>query len=216
MKANDMIREEISAFADGELARHRCDEVARKLRQPAEQDCWNLYHQIGDALRSDDLENGLSAGFLMRLTARIDLEPAIISRPAETHVVDPKMVHSHVAVQSMKESGVRWTAGRKFFVPGLAAAAAVVYLGLPKLMIPTNSVGSKPSMELAVQSGDGSRQLSDVMVVRNSDSPSPERVEVLRDAQMDEYMLAHQQFSPSLYSSAQFARSATFATNTGK
>ncbi len=216
MRASDMIREEISAFADGELARHRCDEVARKLRQPEEQDCWNLYHQIGDALRSDDMTDSLSADFLTRLTARLDLEPAIISRPAETDVVNPKMVLSHDAVQSLRASGGRWASSRKFIVPGLAAAAAVVYLGLPNLMVATNSVGSKSSLELAAQSGTVGTQLSGLMVSRNGDAPSPERVEVLRDSQMDEYLLAHQQFSPSLYSSAQFARSTTFATNTGK
>ncbi len=216
MKASDMVREEISAFADGELARHRCDEVARKLRQPAEQDCWNLYHQIGDALRSDDMENALSADFLMRFSARLDLEPAIISRPAEKETVDLKIVLPHDAVQSLRASGGRWTASRKFFVPGLAAAAAVVYLGLPKVMDATNFAGSKPSIELAVQSGGIGNKLSGLLAARDSDSPSPQHVEVLRDSQMDEYLLAHQQFSPSLYSSAQFARSATFATNTGK
>jgi sigma-E factor negative regulatory protein RseA len=216
MKASDMIREEISAFADGELARHRCDEVARKLRQPAEQNCWNVYHQIGDALRSDDMANGLSSGFLMRLTARLDLEPAIISRPAEKEVVNPEMVIPLDAVQSLRVSGGRWTASRKFFVPGLAAAAAVVYLGLPKVMVATNFAGSRPSIELAVQSGAAGNKFSGLMVAQNGNSPLPERAEVLRDSQMDEYLLAHQQFSPSLYSSAQFARSATFATNTGK
>jgi sigma-E factor negative regulatory protein RseA len=216
MKTSDMIREEISAFSDGELARHRCDEVARKLRQPAEQDCWNLYHQIGDALRSDDKANGLSADFLTRLTARLDLEPAIISRPAEAVLSAPKTVLSHDIVQSLSVSGGRWKAGRKFFVPGLAAAAAVVVLGLPKLMVATNSYGSKPSIDLAVKTDATDKQLSDLLVARNGDSTLPERAEVLRDSRMDEYLLAHQQFSPSLYSSAQFARSATFATNTDK
>jgi sigma-E factor negative regulatory protein RseA len=35
--------------------------------------------------------------------------------------------------------------------------------------------------------------------------------EVLRDTRIDEYLLAHQRFSPSVYSTAQYARSATFA-----
>lgn len=213
MKSNDMVREEISAFADGELARHRWDEIARKLRQPAEQDCWNLYHQIGDVLRSDDMATGLSAEFSARLSARLDLEPAIIARPSEIAVPSPAAMPSHNA---MPRSVGRWTKGRKFIVPGLAAAAAVAYLGLPQLMVATNSVGNKPSIELAMQPARTDQKLSALMVAQNRDGAASERVEVLRDSRMDEYLLAHQQFSPSLYSSAQFARSATFATNTGK
>jgi sigma-E factor negative regulatory protein RseA len=39
---------------------------------------------------------------------------------------------------------------------------------------------------------------------------------VLRDPRIDDYLLAHQRFSPSMYSTAQFARSATFETAPGK
>jgi sigma-E factor negative regulatory protein RseA len=39
---------------------------------------------------------------------------------------------------------------------------------------------------------------------------------VLRDPRIDEYLLAHQRFSPSMFSTAQYARSATFATDSGK
>jgi sigma-E factor negative regulatory protein RseA len=44
---------------------------------------------------------------------------------------------------------------------------------------------------------------------------APEGV-VLRDPRIDEYLLAHQRFSPSVYSTAQYARSATFATDSNK
>jgi sigma-E factor negative regulatory protein RseA len=39
---------------------------------------------------------------------------------------------------------------------------------------------------------------------------------MLRDPDIDDYLLAHQRFSPSVYSTAQYARSATFATDTEK
>lgn len=216
MKSNDMIREEISAFSDGELAPHRCDEVARKLRQPAEQDCWDLYHKIGDTLRSDDMADCLSAGFSARMAARLDLEPAFISRRAETRTPDSRTVPSHNELPALIVNSGRWTTRRKLFVPGLAVAAAVVYLGMPRLMVATDSFSGKPPVELAMKSGGDGSSFDGLMVVQGANKPSPERVEVLRDSRMDEYLLAHQQFSPSLYSSAQFARSATFATNTGK
>jgi sigma-E factor negative regulatory protein RseA len=219
MKANDMMREEISAFADGELARHRWDDVAKKLRQPAEQDCWALYHQIGDALRSDDTATTLSAGFSARLAARLDLEPAIIARPPDAATSIPQVMVSPIGEPALKANAGRWIGGRKLIVPGLAAAAAVAYLGLPHLMVANNSFDSGRPVERAMQAarpGDMAQKLSGLMVAQNGGAVPPERVEVLRDSRMDEYLLAHQQFSPSLYSSAQFARSATFATNTGK
>jgi sigma-E factor negative regulatory protein RseA len=40
--------------------------------------------------------------------------------------------------------------------------------------------------------------------------------EVLRDPRIDDYLLAHQRFSPSVYSTAQYARSATFAVESDK
>jgi sigma-E factor negative regulatory protein RseA len=40
--------------------------------------------------------------------------------------------------------------------------------------------------------------------------------QVLRAQGIDEYLMAHQRFSPSVYSSAQYARSATFANESGK
>ncbi|MEB0135570.1 sigma-E factor negative regulatory protein [Actimicrobium sp. CCC2.4] len=214
MKANDMMREEISAFADGELAKHRWDDVAKKLRQPAEQDCWALYHQIGDVLRSDDMATMLSADFSARLAARLDLEPAIIARPPDATTSISQVMVSPTGKPALKAKAGRWMGGRKFIVPGLAAAAAVAYMGLPQLMM----FDSGLSVERALQAaqGDRAQKLTGLMVAQNRGAVPPERVEVLRDSRMDEYLLAHQQFSPSLYSSAQFARSATFATNTGK
>ena len=40
--------------------------------------------------------------------------------------------------------------------------------------------------------------------------------EVLRDPRIDEYLSEHQRFSPSLYNTAQYARSATFAIDADK
>jgi sigma-E factor negative regulatory protein RseA len=38
----------------------------------------------------------------------------------------------------------------------------------------------------------------------------------LRDPGIDDYLLAHQRFSPSVYSTAQYARSATFVNDSNK
>lgn len=89
---------------------------------------------------------------------------------------------------------------RRLAMPGAAVAAAVVLtvLTVPHLagLAPGATPAAKPEVAaLAVVTG------------------APD---VLRDARIDEYLLAHQRFSPSVYSTAQFARSATFATESGK
>jgi len=44
----------------------------------------------------------------------------------------------------------------------------------------------------------------------------PSEFVFLRDPQFDQYLLAHQRFSPSVYSTAQYARSAAFANDKDK
>ncbi|MFD2272259.1 sigma-E factor negative regulatory protein [Undibacterium arcticum] len=58
-----MKQEEISALADGELGAPQLDAVLSALRRPDQHVTWDIYHQIGDALRSDDLGIALSPDF---------------------------------------------------------------------------------------------------------------------------------------------------------
>jgi len=55
MNTKDMSREQISALADGELVDQQIDIALAVLRKPEEQVTWDLYHQIGDVLRSDEM-----------------------------------------------------------------------------------------------------------------------------------------------------------------
>lgn len=189
MNTTNMTREQISAFADGELSDGHLDVVLAALRQDEGRDAWNLYHQTGDALRSDELNVRLSADFNARMFARLDAEPII-------------MVPANKRVAAKDASPLR-----RFAMPGMAAAAVAVaaFLTVPQMMTQNQAptLASAPAPVVA--------------------SAAPETVtvasqegEVLRDPRIDEYLLAHQRFSPSVYSTAQYARSATFAVDSEK
>jgi sigma-E factor negative regulatory protein RseA len=191
MNTKELSREQISAFADGELADSQADSMLAAMRKDGGCADWELYHRIGDVLRSDDMDVQLSPGFSERMAARLAMEPAIVA-PA------PSDRYSTVAVPgaAIKPAG----RARRWALPGMVAAAAAATMALftgPQLMVATMSEPSGAATQ-AVAAADASEGV------------------VLRDPRIDEYLLAHQRFSPSVYSTAQYARSATFATDTNK
>ncbi|WP_293778344.1 sigma-E factor negative regulatory protein [uncultured Oxalicibacterium sp.] len=192
MNTMNMTREQISAFLDGELDDSQIDAVLASLRQQEGRAAWDGYHQIGDALRSDELNVPLSADFNQRMFARLDDEP-VIMMPA---------VHQDVVA--------RKSAAKRFAMPGMAAAAVAVvaFLTVPN-MLPqqTATVASAPQASPVV---------AQVAAVSEPVAAAAQEGEVLRDPRIDDYLLAHQRFSPSVYSTAQYARSATFAVDSEK
>lgn len=186
MNTKSLVHERISVFADGETSDEQLDIALAELRNEDAKSTWALYHQIGDVLRSDDMSIPLSAGFSAGMAARLAAEPALVA-PA-------------IAAKARK-SGVR-----RIALPGVlaAAAAAVAFVGTPQLMV-------------AMQEAPAIAAVSDSGVARTALGASAGRSgAVMRDQGIDEYLMAHQRFSPSVYSSAQYARSATFANESGK
>ncbi len=209
MKVIEMNQEEISVFADGELALQRVDFIAQALRHPAQQDSWNLYHQIGDILRSDDMAIAFSADFSARMAARIDAEPIFIA-PASANTTTPG-----------SPGGRAWS-GRGWLVPGLVAAATAVYFVAPQWLVASRTFAEKSFAQASswqaggVQGVDAPLPAVATLASNSAVGSGGEQAVVLRDPRIDEYLLAHQRFSPSMYSSAQFARSATFASDANK
>lgn len=214
MSTKEKTQEQISAFADGELAEEQADVVLAALRRADGRADWDIYHQIGDVLRSDDMDIKLSSGFAARMAARLEMEPTIIA-PATMDNPDSKQAAGQViGTVTSKRPIKRWA------MPGIAAAAAmatVAFVTTPQLMVATTSdpassnnvaVASSIVAPNAVEAPAG----SEAAVVT---ADVPEGV-ILRDPSIDDYLLAHQRFSPSVYSTAQYARSATFANDSNK
>ena len=190
MNTKTLLQERISAFADAETSDEQLDVSLADLRSDEGKTSWELYHQIGDLLRSDEMATPLSAGFAAGMAARLAAEPLHIA---------PAVVHHG------KRSAVR-----RLALPGVlaAAAAAVAFVATPQLMVAMQGQ-SAVSPAIAVVSDSGvSRTAMAESVARSSVS--------MRSQGIDEYLMAHQRFSPSPYSSAQYARSATFANESGK
>ena len=211
MNTKEISREQISALVDGELAGPHVDVALAALRQESGQANWAVYHQIGDVLRSDDMAITLSAGFAERMSARLDAEPTIVAPLVSKN--SPDTLVSTEAVNPSKEvsrSVKRWA------LPGMVAAAAmatVAFVTTPQLMV---AMKGEPAGEYVVAAADAVQAAKtgadgEVVVAASV----PEGV-VLRDARIDDYLLAHQRFSPSVYSTAQYARSAAFAADSGK
>lgn len=183
MDTNQKVREQISAFADGELDDSQVDTILASLRRDESHQDWELYHRIGDVLRSDDMAAvSLRPDFTARMAARLEQEPIIIA-----------------PVTSSSTSKSNWKlAGKRWGLPGVAAAVAIASLAFVNMQ---NFVGGTDT------GTDVSSQTVTAQV--------PEGV-LLRDARIDDYLFAHQRFSPSLYSTAQYARAATFEADSNK
>lgn len=82
MDTNKKIREYISAFADGELPDADLELALAALREADGLQTWDLYHQIGDALRGEPGAAELSPGFALRLADRLAAEPTPLRRGA--------------------------------------------------------------------------------------------------------------------------------------
>jgi len=208
MNTKEITQEQISALADGELSGAYVDMALAALRHNEGRATWDVYHQIGDIMRSDDMALSLSPDFTSRMFARLDAEPAMIAAPlAVVPVVAEQIVINNGSAAIGKRSM------KRFALPSMAAAAAVAavaFITVPQMMS-VNHKSANPPMLSASQMTLASNSNVNVGYGTQMVATSTGDTEVLRDPRIDEYLAAHQRFSPSLYSTEQYARSATFA-----
>ncbi|PUA20084.1 sigma-E factor negative regulatory protein [Glaciimonas sp. PCH181] len=208
MNTKEIPQEQISALADSELSNAYVDMALAALRNNEGRATWDVYHQIGDILRSDDMALTLSSDFTSRMFERLSAEPAMIVAPLAVVPVAAE----HIAVSNVSAAtGTR--SMRRFALPSMAAAAAVAavaFIAVPHMMS-TDNQSMNPAMLAAAQTTLASASNINVGYGSQAVATTAGDNEVLRDSRIDEYLSAHQRFSPSLYSTAQYARSATFA-----
>lgn len=191
MDTKEMTRERISAFADGECDDTHVDIVLAALRGEAGKADWEIYHQIGDVLRSDDMAVQMSPGFAASMAAKLDAEPIYVAPVGNDAIA----------------ASNRAATARKWAVPGMiaaTAAAVVAFVVTPQLMV---ALKGDQAAESPVVQVSASGSIAKVVAPQST---------VLRDERIDDYLLAHQRFSPSVFSSAQYVRSTTFAADSNK
>ncbi|MCU6433649.1 sigma-E factor negative regulatory protein [Undibacterium sp. Jales W-56] len=189
----------ISALLDNELSDAQLDAVLASLSADAdERQAWDMYHQIGDVLRSDDLAINLSPGFAAKMNALLDAEPVILA-PQRVINRTPGGEKSHFA---------RYTA-----MLSVAAMAVLAFMLVPQIAPYINGNGAA-TMQMSKTSDTQSNPVQLVAdagtaPAAESKNKAPDEIEMLRDPRLDSYLQAHQKFSPSIANASQFANHTT-------
>jgi sigma-E factor negative regulatory protein RseA len=186
--------ERLSAIVDGEWSGDRHSNDLFSDFGSDDRAAWSDYHLIGDVLRSDDLavSPATSDAFMSRFAARLESEP---------HVLAP---------MAARASSVRLLSGlRRRVMPGLAVAAAAATLTW--IVVPQMhgiGVGPGAAQVASVQPHGGDLQRVAMATVPSQDG------NIIRDAQLDQYLEAHQQFAqqPVMMDSTPLIRSAALTT----
>lgn len=80
-------RRQVSELVDGELEPQDLRALLAELNAPAPnalRDDWDLYHRIGDCLRSEQMASEMSEGFSRRFAERLANEPTVLAPRRET------------------------------------------------------------------------------------------------------------------------------------
>ncbi|KDB08440.1 anti sigma-E protein, RseA [Burkholderia sp. lig30] len=138
---------------------------------------WAHYHLIGDALRSDELTlaPARSESFMTRLSAQLDSEPHLLAPVAAP--VTRKLL-----------------ALRRRVVPAFAVAAAaatLTWVVVPQLQ----GVNGPGGVQVASVGAPEQNGLQRVTVAQARSQPGLQDVNIIRDASLDQYLEAHQQFA---------------------
>lgn len=206
----NVAKEQISVLLDGECNRVEFDVALTALRRRDAQADWEIYHQIGDVLRSDAAELSMSCDFTARLFAQLEDEPIVLA-PAAATIGMPIAAATDMPIRRSR---------RRYALSGLVAAAAVAtvaFVTTPQLMVANGGAVAPAVAELSTPNvAATSAVLAAPVAVVAAATDGKAGPVVLRDPRIDDYLFAHQRFSSSVYSSAQFARSANFAMDTGE
>jgi sigma-E factor negative regulatory protein RseA len=175
--------ERLSAFVDGESFDNSGD-LSQFLSGFTQKDraTWSDYHLIGDALRSDDLaaSPAASSAFMNAFSARFE---------AEAHVFAP------VAVPAVSAGRARSSMFRRRLVPAFAVAAAaatLTWIVVPQLQGVDNHSGVQVA---SVSSSDHVQRVAMASVPAATLRSPVVEANIIRDASLDQYLEAHQQFS---------------------
>lgn len=167
--------ERLSAFVDGEGldASISVDGVLTEFDY-VDRTTWSAYHLIGDALRSDDLavHPAKSHAFLAGFASRLEAEPHFLA-PAQ-------------GPQARRAASLL----RRRAAPALAVAAAAAMLTW--IVMPQWHGGASHG---TVQTAATSSRADSVQSVAMTNVPGAQEGNIIRDAQLDQYLEAHQQFA---------------------
>ena len=160
--------ERISSLMDGELDAHQAGQELNRLKNdPETQAAWEAYHLIGDAMRGDCV---VSRQFSARLHERLAAEPTVLA-PRRT--------------PARRVAAYAWSAAASF-----SAVALVGWMAFYSPLSP------QPQLATAPQAAPASASSVPVSAPATP-APQVELASVPAEGRMNEYLMAHQEFSPS-------------------
>ena len=196
MMEQEMNKELLSALVDGEL---HGDELEQALACAESADgcaSWELYHVVGDVLRSPDLAHHSQHDLLSGLRQQLAAEPALRLQPAQLEQVTAGLAQQ-TPVVALRDPAANTSVFRWKVAASFATVAAVAALGW-------NLVSTTPA-------GGQGAQLASKGVGAAPVVGATENGEVLRDPRLDALMASHQQYRAALQAPADFLRNASFA-----
>ncbi len=217
-------KELMSALVDGELYGDELSQAVAWAEEGEGHASWQLYHLVGDVLRSPELAHHSQHDLLSGLRAQLAQEPPLSLQPAALEQLAPAQLPMTSAVQSLVRDPVanasvfRWK-----MAAGFASVAAVAAMGWNLVVVPAGTgsqlaqapAASQASVQLA-QGMPGAPMMSvpqtDGSVIAVATGNGSEVI--LRDPRLDELLAAHRQFGSkaSLQMPADFLRNASFAS----
>ena len=217
-------KELLSALVDGELYGDELRQAVAWAEESEGHASWQLYHLVGDVLRSPELAHHSQHDLLSGLRAQLAQEPPLSLQSAALEQLAPAQPPLTSAVSSLVRDPVanasvfRWKVAA-----GFASVAAVAAMGWNLVVVPAGNssqlaqapVAQPASVQLAQGASSGpmmSVPQADGSVIAVATGNGSEVI--LRDPRLDELLAAHRQFGSkaSLQMPADFLRNASFAS----
>lgn len=202
----------VSALMDGRLRGDELQAALAAMNSGDSRECWQVYHLIGDVLRSPDLAaQPADSTFVARLGERLARECRPLAPVAVPHEV------RSTTMPAANDGLFRWK-----MVAGLASFAAVAAVGWSviggaglsqgagaQLAQADASTGGSRVVGLAQPVGAASAAVSTLVAVGSGEPGAPV---MLRDPRLDELLAEHRQAVgvTALSGATGFLRNATF------
>lgn len=201
-------REQLSALVDGQLDGAERDEALAYAARDEGLATWELYHLVGDVLRSPDLAQGRSsATFLDRLRDELAKDGPVSRPQLQVQMPQAPEVIASPMADAANASVFRWK-----MVAGLASLAAVAAIGWTSLAVQQGAGGTAAGGPQLARSSESPANPAPGPVVAVADGDGQQVM--IRDPRLDELLAAHKQFgsTSALQMPAGFLRNATFET----
>ncbi|WOI47508.1 sigma-E factor negative regulatory protein [Acidovorax sp. BLS4] len=196
------MREHLSALADGQLRGQEFGQAVDYASSNADGfETWQMYHLIGDVLRSSELARPVNSSLVDRLRSQIEAEG--IQRPplVASAVVQGAVAEVVTPAVAANASVFRWK-----MAAGFASLAAVGAIGWTAMTgIQAGSEGAQMASAAPVTAAPAAVAVADA-----TEGSAPQVM--IRDPRLDELLAAHKQFgnTSALQMPAGFLRNATF------